>query len=516
MSTQFKNIRTQSSAIRAWGDDKGFVVVELQISRGNEKKEESMTGSFESSVHISDAYSLREGDWLAEFGTIKSMTGLSNKQIPEILKRLKELGKLGVTKDDSKWENICMLNGKVIWTDDLKNEKPKMWIVEDKPFADAVRKLEKIDLPQVTRVEEKNVPENYETKDLEKEPEEVQGLDEWLDGIIRVISEIAEATPEQLQKLGQSLNLIGKELEDSGLDEEVDSLVETIESDEEDEMIEECIQEIKKGNKPLINFFADLTGKTDSKPEQKPVTVIETPVKPNESPIANQIIQEATEKISKSCPVNEHQRHTDAIVDMVQKMQLMSTEEIEKLWDMWTRRQERLANQDKPVIIPKKPKPEPALSDNDWEDIDESWEKDEKKYWKEIKELKKELEEMKEIEGKLGHTPPSKSWGPNRDAVSPGSQQMSNQEIAKGRKRQEDFLDRILDEIVFCEPMSTEDLKKKWEEAWKDINKEWQRHAMNRRHKWQEESSRRDLFRGLSDKTSPWPMMNPRDPEFWR
>lgn len=515
MSTQFKNIRTQSSAIRAWGDDRGFVVVELQISRGNEKKEKSMTGSFESNVYISDAYSLREGDWLAEFGTIKSMTGLSNKQIPEILKRLKELGKLGATKAESQWENICMLNGKVIWTDDLKNEKPKMMVVEGKPFADAVRRLEKIDLPGVTFVEDKKVPEVYEAEKPEKEikPKENQELDEWLDGIIGIISEIAEATPEQLQKLGQSLNLIGKELEDSGLDEEVDSLVETIEADEEDEMIEECIQEIKKGNKPLINFFAHLTGKAVSEPE--PEKVIETPVKPNESPIANQIIQEATEKISKTCPVNEQQRHTDAIVDMVQKMQLMSTEDIEKLWDMWTLRQERLTNQNKPKLIPKKPKPEPALSDNDWEEIDDSWEKDEKKYWEEMKGLKKELEEMKELEEKLEHTPPSKSWGPNRDAVSPGKQEMTNQEIAKGRKRQEDFLDRILDEIVFCEPMSPEELQKKWENAWKDINKEWGRRAMKRRHKEQEESSRRDLFHGLSGKTTPWPMVNPRDPEFW-
>lgn len=486
MSIQFKNIRTQSSAIRAWGDDRGFVVVELQISRGNEKKEESMTGSFESSVHISDAYSFREGEWLAEFGTIKSMTGLSNKQIPEILQRLKKLGKLGVTKTESQWENICISDGKIIWTDDLEDEKPKMWVVEDKPFADAVKKLEKINLPL----------------DTEEKPEKGQELDEWLDKIIGIISEIADATPERLQKLGKSLNLIGKELEDSGLDEEVDSLVETIESDEE--IVEQCIQEIKKGNKPLIDFFAVLTGKADSEPE--PERVIETPVKPDESPIANQIIQEATEKISKTCPVNEQQRHADAIVDMVQKMQQMSTEEIEELWDMWTGMQKKPAEQ---------PKPESTPSDNDWKEIDESWEKDEKKYWKELKGLKKELEEMKEIEGKLVHTPPSKSWGPNRDAVSPGSQQMSNQEIAKGRRRQEDFLDRILDEIVFCEPMSPEELKKKWENAWKDINKEWQRHAMNRRHKEQEERSKWDLFHGLSGKTPPWPMMNPRDPEFW-
>lgn len=378
MSTPFKNIRTQSSAIRAWGDDKGFVVIELQISRGNEKKEESLTGSYESSVHISDAYSFREGEWLAEFGTIKSMTGLSNKQIPDILERLKKLGKLGVTKAESQWENICILNGKLFFTEDLKKEKPKMMVVEGKPFADAVKKLEKIDLPL----------------DTEGKPEKEQELDEWLDDIIGIISEIAEATPEQLQKLGQSLNVIGKELEDSRLDEEVDSLVETIESDEEDDLIAQCIEEIKKGNKPLINFFADLTGKADSKPEQKPGVgklsmedvmkkqkeFFETPIKPNESPIATQVAQGAAEKVSRTCQVNEQQRHTDAIVDMVQKMQGMSTEDIEKLWDMWTLRQERLANQNKPKLIPKKPKPEPMdwlqtqkALDAIWRQIHENW-----------------------------------------------------------------------------------------------------------------------------------------------
>lgn len=508
MSTQFKNIRTQSSAIRAWGDDKGFVVIELQISRGNEKKEESMTGSFESSVHISDAYSFREGEWLAEFGTIKSMTGLSNKQIPDILQRLKELGKLGVTKAESQWERICMLNGKLIFTEDLKNEKPKMMVVEDKPFADAVKKLEKIDLPQDT------------VENSQEKPEEDQELDEWLDDIIGIISEIAEATPEQLQKLGQSLNIIGKELEDSGLDEEVDSLVETIESDEEDEMIEQCIEEIKKGNKPLINFFADLSSgttpgvaKLDMKEVEKKqdeffkkqVEVIETPVKPDESPIATQVAQGAAEKVSRTCQVNEQQRHSDAIVDMVQKMQLMSTEEIEELWDMWTGMQKKPAEQPKPKLIPKKSKPEPTLSDNDWKDIDESWEEDEKKYWKEIKELKEDLEEMKEVEEKLEYTPPSKTWGPNDMSYSKSEEKMTTQEIAKGRKRQEAFLDRILDEIIFCEPMSPEDLKKKWEKAWESINREWQRHAMNRRHKEQEERSKWDLVHGLSGKTPPWP-----------
>lgn len=517
MSTQFKNVRAQTSGIRAWGDmENGHVVVELRIVAGKNKKDKSKDGlivsesSESSNVHIGDVYQKQDGKWLAQFGTIKSMTGLSNKQIPDILNRLQELGKFSTSSQKAQWENICISDGKVIFTDDLKNEKPKMWIVEDKPFADAVRKLEKIDLSQVTRVEEKNVPEAYETEKSEKatdvKPNEDQDLDTWLDDIIEIISEIADATPEQLQKLGQSLNLIGKELEDSGLDEEIDSLVESIESDDEDEMIEQCIQEMEKGNKPLIKFFADLADKSESESEstQKPGVgklcmeevmkkqkeFFETPVKPNESLIANKIMQEAAEKISKTCPVNEQQRHTDAIVDMVQKMQLMSTEDIEKLWDMWTLRQERLANQNKPRIIPKKSKPEPELSDNDWKEIDESWEEDEKKYWEELKELEK-------IEERLEHTPPSKSWGPNREAVSPGSQEMTTQEIDKGCKRQKNFLDRILDEIVFCEPMGWEETQRRWEKTWKDMRKEWQRFAMNRRHKEQEESSRRDLFLGI-------------------
>ena len=499
MSTQFKNIRTQSSAIRAWGDDEGFVVVELQISRGNEKKEESMAGSYESSVHISDAYSLREGEWLAEFGTIKSMTGLSNKQIPDILQRLKELGKLGATKAESQWENICMLNGKLFFTEDLKNEKPKKIVVEGIPFTDIAEKKERIDLPQ----------------DTEEKTEEDQEFDEWLDDIIGIISEIADATPEQLQKLGQSLNLIGKELEDSGLDEEVDSLVETIESDEEDEMIEQCIQEIKNGNEPLINFFTGLEDKADSKPEQKQgdnklsqedikenqKEVIETPVKPNESPIANQIMQEAAEKISKTWAVNEQQRHTDAIVEMVQKMQLMSTEEIEKLWDMWTRRQERLANQGKPVIIPKKKsEPESTLSDNDWKEIDESWEKDEKKYWKELKELGKKSE------------PVTKTWGPNKKIYSKGEEKMSDQEIAKGRKRHDDFLEHIFQEVTMREPMDWLETQKIWDDMCKQWHKQCGARRMLQRREQQDRATRR-IHDILPSKF--WKMMDPRNPEFW-
>jgi hypothetical protein len=463
MSTQFKNIRTQTSAIRAWGNPEGFVVLELQISRGNEKDEKSTTGSFESNVHMSDAYSLREGEWLAEFGTIKSMTGLSNKQIPEILQRLQKLGKFGASKTESQWENVCMFNGKVIWTDDLKNEKPKMMVVEDKPFASAGKKLEKIILPG----------------DTEEEPEEDPELDEWLDEIIGIISEIADATPEQLQKLGQSLNLIGKELEDSGLDEEVDSLVETIESDEEDEMIEQCIQEIKKGNKPLINFFADLAGKADTEPEQKPVTVIKTPVKPDESPIANQIAREAKEKIYQTCLVNEglrHEecrpRHTDAIVDMVQKMQQMSTEEIEELWDMWTRRQERLANQGKPKIISKKSESKPEET-------------------------------------------PGKSWSPAVNGPWRGEQEMTTQEIAYGCERHEDFLDHIFREIIESEPMDWLETQKRWEETWRKMGKEWQQQAMERRRKEQEIKSKWNLFYGLTGITPPWSKLNPREPEPW-
>lgn len=510
MSTQFENVRTQTSGIRAWGDiENGYVVMELRILASKNKKDVTENGlivsesSEGSNIHISDVYQKREGEWLAQFGTIKSMTGLSNKQIPDILNRLQELGKFSPSGSKAQWENICISDGKVIFTEDLKNEKPKMIVVEGLPFTDIAEKRERIDLPQ----------------DTEEKPEEDQEFDEWLDDIIGIISEIANATPEQLQKLGQSLNLIGKELEDSGLDEEVDSLVETIESDEEDEMIEQCLQEIKNGNKPLINFFAGLTDKDDSKREQKQeevkekqVKVIETPVKPDESPIANRIMREAAEKISETSLVNEHQRHTDTIVDMVQKMQLMSTEDIEKLWDMWTRRQERLANQDKPKLIPKKFKPEPALSDNDWEGIDGSWEKDEKKYWKEIKELKEELEEMKEIEKKLEDTPPSKSWAPLHSANFHGDDTLSEEEIHQGQRRHRSFLDRIRDEMVFCEPMSWMETQKRWEKTWRDMGKEWQRHAMERRRREQEEMSRWELFYGMAGQTPPWSKVKPKRP----
>jgi hypothetical protein len=199
----------------------------------------------------------------------------------------------------------------------------------------------------------------------------------------------------------------------------------------------------------------DLFAKLMETPEE----VIETPVKPDESPIANKIIQGATER-------------------------------------------------PKPKIIPKKHKPEPALSDNDWEEIDESWEKDEKKYWKELKELK-------EVEERLEYTPPSKSWGPNREAVSPSSQEMTTQEIAYGCERQEDFLDHIFREIIENEPMDWLETQKRWEETWRKMGKEWQQQAMERRRKEQDMKSRWNLFYGLTGMTPPWSKLNPREPEPW-
>ena len=478
MSTQFENVRTQTTGLRAWGDvENGYVVMEVRISAGKDKKDVSEDGlivsesSQNSNVHISDVYQKKDGEWLAQFGTIKSMTSLSNKQIPAIFNRLQRLGKLTSSGMKSQWENVSIVDGKVIFTDELKDEKPVKWIVEDKPqkpFADAVKKLDKIILPSdeeykpvempVSRMPMTNeVPQEY----TEPEPETDEELDSWLDEVINVISEITNATPEQLQKLGKSLNLIGKELEDSGLDEEIDSLVETIESDEEDEMIEQCIEEIKKGNKPLINFFADLSSGTtpgvskldmkevEKKQDeifQKPVETIETPMKSDASPIANQIMQEATQKIARTCPKNEQERHNDAIIDMVQKMQLMSTDDIEKLWDMWTRRQERLANPSKPVIIPKK-KSEPE--------------------------------------------PVTKTWGPNKKIYSSDEQEMTEQEIAKGRKKHDDFLDYILQEVFRREPMDPLETQKNWEDVWKRLNETSGARHMIRRQAQQAQQTRR-------------------------
>lgn len=392
MNTQFESVRNSVQAIRAWGSlEKGFVQVCLSLDAGPSHRpkveldvDDIADVMFDSDVWIGDIYYLSRDRWFSQFGIIKSLTGLTNKTIGGYIEHLDKAGQLFETEMSSSWEECIVDNGKIICP--MEDEEPEEFIIENT--------CEPGGMKGISLESSEKVPETWEPKDKEK-------FNEWMDNVIRIIGEVADASPEELEKLGENIKQIGKELKD-----DLELSDELWEDDEEE--------------------------------------VIETPVKPDESPIANKIAQEATEKIYET------------------------------------------------KLIPKKPKPESAPSENDWE----------------------ELKELKELEEKLEYTPPSKSWGPNRDAVSPGKQEMSNQEIAKGRKRQEDFLDRILDEIVFCEPMSPAELQKKWENAWKDINKEWQRRAMKRRHKEQEESSRRDLFNGLSGKTPLWPMLNPRDPEF--
>lgn len=432
MSIQFESIKNQTSGIRAWGNlEQDTIVVQVRVSSGVDLRT-TKTGKCvfhrgkrisefvdDSDVGISDIYWKQDGEWLAKFGTIKSMTGLSNKEIEKLVQRLQESGKFSRDMDNSQWEDIILEKGELIFVDDWKDIEPEEIVIEQTPT----------------------------------DPEE---FDSWLDTIIRVIGEVTQATPEQLRKLGTALDTLGKELEDTDEDE---SVMDMLESDEEEERLAtELLKEIQKGNKPLMELFAKLM--------ETPEEVIETPVKPNESPIANKIIQGATER-------------------------------------------------PKPKIIPKKPKPEPALSDNDWEEIDESWEKDEKKCWKEIKELKKELEETKRLAKRLEYTPPVKSWSPKVNGPWNGEQEMTNQEITNGRKRQENFLDRILDEMVFCEPMSLEETQKRWEETWRKMSKEWQQEAMDRRRKEQEMRSRWNLFYGLTGMTPPWSKENPREPEPW-
>ena len=403
MSTQFENVKSQTSGIRAWGNlEQDTIVVQVRVSSGLDWRatKAGKRGVFyrgkpisdfvdNSDIGISDIYWKQDGEWLAKFGTIKSMCGLSNKEIGKLVQRLQETGKFSGEMDKSQWENVTIENGELIFVDDWKDVEPEEFVVE-------------------------------------QTPENPEDFDSWLDTIIGIIGEVSDATPEQLRKLGAVLDTLGKELEET---EGEESMEDILESDEEEERLaSEIMEEIKKGNKHLIDFFGKIM--------ETPGQVIETPVKPNESPIVNQIMQEAVEK-------------------------------------------------------------------------------DEKKYWKEIKGLEGELEEMKEIEKKLEYTPPSKTWGPNKKIYSKGEQEMTEQEIQQGQRRHKSFLDSIVDEMVFCEPMSWVETQKRWEKTWRDMGKEWQRHAMERRHKEQEKSSRWDLFNGLTGKTPPWAMLNPRDPEFW-
>lgn len=336
MRTQFESVRNSVQAIRAWGSlEKGFVQVCLSLDAGPSHRpfeeldvDDIADIMFDSDVWIGDIYYLSRGQWLSQFGIIKSLTGLTNKTIGGYIEHLDKAGQLFETEMSSSWEECIVDNGKIICP--LEDEEPEEFIIEDT-----------------------GEPEKWEPKDEEK-------FNEWMDNVNRIIGEVADASPEELEKLGENIKQIGKELQED---------LELIDDPWDDEM-----------------------------------EVIETPVKPNESTIANKIMEEARAK------------------------------------------------------------------------VEESTEQD-----------------------------TGRSWCPKHSGNFYGDDIWTEQEIAKGRKRQEDFLDRILDEIVFCEPMSAEEIQKKWEKAWKDINKEWQRHAMERRHKEQEEMSRWELFNGLTGKTLPWP-----------
>lgn len=390
MSIQFENVKSQTSGIRAWGNlEQDTIVVQVRVSSGLDWRATKVGKRYvfhrgkpisdfvdNSEVGISDIYWKQDGEWLAKFGTIKSMCGLSNKEIGKLVQRLQETGKFSGDMENSQWENVTIENGELIFVDDWKDVEPEEFVIE-------------------------------------QTPENMEEFDSWLDGIIGIIGEVSEATPAQLRKLGAVLDTLGKELEDT---EEEESVEEILESDEEEERLAaELMEEIKKGNKPLINFFAKMM--------KTPEEVIETPVKPDESPIANKIMEGAETK--------------------------------------------------KPGSV--------------------------------------------EHKGTWGQDLSSpRSWGPKHDGSFHGDDTLSEEEIREGRRRHRGFLDRILDEMVFCEPMGLEEVQERWEKTWKDLGKEWQRVAMERRHKEQEERSRWDLFYGLTGKTPPWSKPNPRKPRTLR
>ena len=269
--------------------------------------------------------------------------------------------------ENSQWEDIILEKGELIFVDDWKDIAAEEIVIEQTPT----------------------------------NPEE---FDSWLDEIIRVIGEVSQATPEQLRKLGAALDTLGKELEDT---EEEESVVDMLEADEEEERLAmEVIEEIKKGNKPLM----DLLEKLMNTPEE----IIETPVKPEESPIANRIMGMAAEQ-----------------------------------------------------------KPE----------------------------------ESKHIT--------RRSWEPERQGSFMGDGALTEEEVQQGRRKHRSFLDKILDEIVDCEPMGWEETQKRWEQTWRKMSKEWQQEAMDRRRREQELKSKWNLFYGLTGITPPWSKLNPRKPEPW-
>jgi hypothetical protein len=346
MSTQFESVRNSVQAIRAWGSlEKGFVQVCLSLDAGPSHRpkveldvDDIADVMFDSDVWIGDIYYLSRDRWFSQFGIIKSLTGLSNKTIGGYIEHLDKAGQLFETEMSSSWEECIVDNGKIICP--VEDEEPEEFIVEDT-----------------------SEPEKWEPKDEEK-------FNEWMDNVIRIIGEVADASPEELERLGENIKHIGKEL-----GEDWELMDEQWEDDEEE--------------------------------------VIETPMKPDESPIANQIMEEVS---------SEKPEYTGHI----------------------------------------------------------TW----------------------------------RSWGPKHGASFHGDDILTEQEIQQGRRSHRSFLDKILDEMVSCEPLGLEEIQERWEKTWRDMSKEWQRHALDRRHKEQEKRSRWDLFNGLTGKTPPWPMINPRDPEF--
>jgi hypothetical protein len=380
MSIQFESIKNQTSGIRAWGNlEQDTIVVQVRVSSGVDLRT-TKTGKCvfhrgkrisdfvdDSDVGISDIYWKQDGEWLAKFGTIKSMTGLSNKEIGKLVQRLQESGKFSGDMDNSQWEDIILEKGELIFIDDWKDIAAEEIVIEQTPA----------------------------------DPEE---FDSWLDEIIRIIGEVSQATPEQLRRLGAALDTLGKELEDT---DEEESVMDMLEADEEEEeLAKELIEEIKKGNKPLMELFEKLMN--------TPEEVIETPVKPNESPIANKIMGMTADQKP------EGSKHI-------------------------TRR----------------------------------------------------------------------SWEPERQGSFMGDGALTEEEVQQGRRKHRSFLDKILDEIVDCEPMGWEETQKRWEQTWRKMSKEWQQQAMERRRKEQEIKSKWNLFYGLTGITPPWSKLNPREPEPW-
>lgn len=392
MSIQFESIKNQTSGIRAWGNlEQDTIVVQVRVSSGVDLRT-TKTGKCvfhrgkqisdfvdNSDVGISDIYWKQDGEWLAKFGTIKSMTGLSNKEIGKLVQRLQESGKFSGDMDNSQWEDIILEKGELIFVDDWKGIEPEEIVIEQTPT----------------------------------DPEE---FDSWLDTIIGIIGEVTQATPEQLRKLGTALDTLGKELEDS---DEEESVVDMLESDEEEERLAmELIEEIKKGNKPLMDFFTKLM--------DTPGQVMETQVKPNESPIANKIMGEVNSGSSDFGPMED------------------------------------------------------------------------------LKEVMKPTQYITR-----------KSWGPKQDGSFHGDDTFTEEEVQQGKRKHRSFLDKILDEMVFCEPMDCKEIQERWEKAWRKMSKEWQQEAMERRRREQDMKSRWNLFYGLTGMTPPWSKLNPREPEPW-